>query len=210
MAILGVAGGSCSGKTTLVAYLADRLGPERCAVLRQDDYYRSQPGADPTRVNFDHPEAIDFDLLAEHLDVLRTGRPVPVPVYDFHTHARLEETVTLQPRPLLLVEGTLLLAVDGPRAHFDHSVFVDCPADVRLSRRLDRDVRERGRSTESVHAQFERHVEPMQSTFVDPSRSAADRVLDQAALDATLADESRALLELCEAFVREATTRAAF
>ena len=201
MAILGVAGGSCSGKTTLVEHLAERIGPARCAVLRQDDYYRSQPGADPTKVNFDHPDAIDFDLLAEHLDALRDGRAVPVPVYDFTTHARLDETVTLQPKPLLMVEGTLLLAVDALVPRFDHSVFVECPSDVRLARRLERDVRERGRSTASVHAQFENHVEPMQSAFVDPSRAAADRVLDQRALDATLADESNALLKVCESLV---------
>ena len=203
MAILGVAGGSCSGKTTLVAHLAERFGPERCAVLRQDDYYRSQPGADPTRVNFDHPDAIDFDLLAAHLDALRDGRAVAVPVYDFHTHARKPETVALEPKPLLLVEGTLLLAIEALRPRFDLSVFVDCPSELRLARRLERDTRERGRSTASVHAQFERHVEPMQSAFVDPSREAADRVLDQRSLDATLADESRSLLKLCEALVQE-------
>ena len=210
MAVLGVAGGSCSGKTTLVAHLAERMGPERCAVLRQDDYYRSQPGADPTRVNFDHPDAIDFDLLAEHLDALRDGHAVPVPVYDFHTHARREETVTLHPKPLLLVEGTLLLAVEALHPRFDHSVFVECSAELRLARRLERDVRERGRSTESVYAQFENHVEPMQAAFVDPSRGAADRVLDQPALDATLAGESTALLEVCEAFVRGVPVNAGF
>lgn len=204
MAILGVAGGSCSGKTTLVEHLAQRLGPARCAVLRQDDYYRSQPGADPTKVNFDHPDAIDFELLAEHLDALRDGRPVPVPVYDFTTHARLDETQILQPKPLLMVEGTLLLAIPALLPRFDHRVFVECPADVRLARRLERDVRERGRSTASVHAQFTNHVEPMQRAFVDPSRAAADLVLDQSALGATLADASDLLLNACEALASQA------
>ncbi len=204
MAILGVAGGSCSGKTTLVEHLAQRLGPARCAVLRQDDYYRSQPGADPTKVNFDHPDAIDFELLAEHLDALRDGRPVPVPIYDFTTHARLDETQILQPKPLLMVEGTLLLAIPALLPRFDHRVFVECPADVRLARRLERDVRERGRSTASVHAQFANHVEPMQRAFVDPSRAAADLVLDQSALGATLADASHLLLNACEALASQA------
>ena len=113
-----------------------------------------------------------------------------MPVYDFTTHARLDETQILQPKPLLMVEGTLPLAIPALLPRFDHRVFVECPADVRLARRLERDVRERGRSTASVHAQFTNHVEPMQRAFVDPSRAAADLVLDQSALGATLADAS--------------------
>jgi uridine kinase len=168
--IIGVAGGSGSGKTTLAKALGRSLS---AGFLSQDSYYIDQSArfdGDGGRVNFDHPSALDFALLAEHLDVLKRGDACDVPVYDFASHSRKKETVRLAPKPVVVVDGTLILNDVGLRQRLDISVFVETAEAVRFARRLGRDVRERGRTPEGVRKQFEAQVKPMHDQFVEPSR----------------------------------------
>ncbi len=177
---LGVAGGSGSGKTTIALAVLASVGADRVAFLAQDDYYLGlDDPADAPAHNFDHPDAIDFFLLREHVRRLRAGEPVDVPVYDFKTHARTAAVRRVEPRAAILVEGTLIFADPGLCALLDLRLFVDTDADVRLLRRLRRDVAERGRDVEQVLQQYERHVRPMHVQFVEPSRREADVIVPE-------------------------------
>jgi uridine kinase len=150
-------------------------------VLWFDEYYHDLVHLDPAEravVNFDHPDSLDVDLLVAHMAALLAGRPAEVPVYDFSTHTRTGRTRLVQPGPVVVVDGILVLAFPAIRECLDISVFVEAPAEVRLTRRLDRDVRERGRTPESVRAQFAATVAPMHEAFVSPCRAFADLVLD--------------------------------
>ena len=173
--IIAVAGGSCSGKTTMVRKLHQYLGSELSGVLYQDSYYRGL--ADIS--NFDHPDAIDFELMRDHLELLKQGVEVEMPVYDFETHRRVEETQQLTPKPVILVDGILILQSDALREVFDFSVFLECDEETRKQRRLDRDVLERGRTRESTLEQFLTQVAPLHNTYVDPSKHHADVILPQ-------------------------------
>tara|TARA_B100000700_G_scaffold329707_2_gene452490 strand:- start:1265 stop:1936 length:672 start_codon:yes stop_codon:yes gene_type:complete len=180
--VLGVAGGSGVGKTTLVNRVVERLG-NRATVLWFDEYYHDLIHLDPDEratVNYDHPDSLDSALLVEHLDSLLTGRAVEVPIYDFSTHTRTGSTRRVDPRSVVVVDGILVLAVPEVRDRIDLAVFVDAPEQVRLGRRLERDVRERGRTPESVRAQFAATVAPMHETHVVPSGEYADLLLDGA------------------------------
>lgn len=171
--ILGVCGGSGSGKTTFAKRLQARLGEDKCSIVAQDNYYHDQSehfDGDGGSVNFDHPNAIDFDLLAAHLEVLKRGLQVEVPIYDFATHKRLTETRLQKPRSVIIVDGILLLSQEKVRKHFNASVFVDVPEKLRYERRLYRDVKERGRTPEGVKKQFESQVKPMHDLYVEPSK----------------------------------------
>lgn len=177
---VAIAGGSGSGKTSLTRALVEAIGAERCAVLDHDSYYRDLsdlPIDQRARVNFDHPESLENGLLADHLQSLRDGRAVERPLYDFATHTRLPATTHVEPQPIVLCEGILLLAVPELRSAFDLRVFVDTPADVRALRRVQRDIVERGRTVQSVVLQYLQSVRPMHEHFVEPARSTADLVL---------------------------------
>lgn len=177
---VAIAGGSGSGKTSLTRALVEALGPDRCAVLDHDSYYRDLshlPLEARAEANFDHPESLENGLLAEHLASLRAGRAVERPLYDFASHTRLPATTAVEPRPVILCEGILLLAVPELREAFDLRVYVDTPADVRALRRVQRDIVERGRTVQSVVRQYLQSVKPMHERFVEPARSTADLVL---------------------------------
>ena len=178
--VVGVAGGSGSGKTTVVDRLLDRVGRDRVAVLRQDSYYRDLshlPMADRRATNMDHPDAFDDELFIAHLATLAGGRPIATPRYDFASWSRLPGADEVVPAPVVLVEGILLFASAAIRRELDVKVFVDADADLRLLRRVRRDVADRGRTTESVLAQYEETVRPMHLEFVAPSKRWADVIV---------------------------------
>ena len=179
---MGVAGGSGVGKTTLVDRVVERLG-NRATVLWFDEYYHDLihlDFAERATVNYDHPDSLDIGLLVEHLDGLLAGRAVEVPIYDFSTHTRTGSTRRVDSRPVVVVDGILVLAIPEVRERLDLAVFVDAPEPVRLGRRLERDVRERGRTSDSVRAQFAATVAPMHEAHVVPSGDHADLWLDGA------------------------------
>jgi len=179
---LGVAGGSGSGKTTVARAILEAVGPDRIAFIEQDSYYRDIAwGGDfqPSTHNFDHPDALDIPLLLHHLQELQADRSVDCPVYDFTTHRRTDRTVLLPARPVILLEGLHLLAVPEVRAFLDFKIYVDTDADVRLIRRLRRDLLERGRETSGVLRQYEETVRPMHLEFVEPSKRWADVIIPE-------------------------------
>jgi uridine kinase len=193
--VIGIAGGSGSGKTTVVRRMVDRFGAAGAAVLEHDRYYRDRPGLTEERraaLNYDHPQALDTPLLVAHVRALKAGTAIRAPVYDFSRHARLAAADTIEPRPVVIVEGILVLADEALRALFDVKVFVDTDADLRFIRRLNRDVGERGRTVESVIHQYLATVRPMHDEFVEPSRRYADVIVpagghDDAVIDRLLA-----------------------
>lgn len=176
--IIGVAGGSGSGKTTIAEALRDAI--DGVAWIKHDAYYRHLPHLSfeqRSRVNYDHPDSLETDLLVEHLESLRAGQPVEQPVYDFARHLRSDDVVVVAPAPVVVVEGILVFADASLRSLMDLKVFVDTDADLRLARRLERDIRERGRTTESVLAQYLATVRPMHDEFVEPSKKHADIII---------------------------------
>jgi len=178
--IIGVSGGSGSGKTYFAKQLQRRLGDDRCVIIYQDNYYIDQSArfdGDGGSVNFDHPSSLDFALLAQDLRRLRQGLDVQIPIYDFVTHRRQPHTIHCLPRPIILVDGILILHSDLVRAELSDSVFFDTAEDLRFQRRLQRDVNERGRTPEGVRRQFERQVRPMHEEFVQPSKTHAHQVV---------------------------------
>ncbi len=178
--VLGIAGGTGSGKTTVAHAIADRVGRKRVAYLEHDSYYRDLGHLEldaRRQVNFDHPDAFDTDLLVEHVEALKAGESVFQPVYSYTESVRRDQTVLVQPRPLIIVEGILVLENARLRDLMDVKIFVDTDDDIRLMRRLRRDTKERGRTVEHVLGQYEATVRPMHLTFVHPSRRHADVVI---------------------------------
>jgi uridine kinase len=178
--IVGIAGGTASGKSTITAEVVRQLG-DTCRHITHDRYYFSLPEeyrARPVAYNFDHPDSLDTGRLVADLTRLRGGRPTRVPRYDFATHSRLADEEELEPRPVVIVEGIVVLADAALRACFDATVFVDVPNDLRLIRRIRRDTRQRGRSEEDIMAQYLATVRPMHEQFVEPSRALADLIID--------------------------------
>lgn len=180
--VIGVAGGSGSGKSTVARNLIGAVAADQIAYIQQDCYYhdlRHLSYEERCAVNFDHPEAFDDDLLLAHLEQLAAGRSIERPFYDFANHARLAETETVQPRPVIVVEGILVFANPALRDRMDIKVFVDTDPDIRIIRRMLRDVSERGRSIDSIIGQYLKTVRPMHMEFVEPSKRFADIVIPE-------------------------------
>lgn len=180
--VIGVAGGTCSGKTTVAERLVDIVGSEHLALIRQDAYYvdrTHQPFDERARANYDHPDAFDWELMNEHLSRLLYGETVPVPVYDYADHNRSREVQMVAPARIVVFEGILALYEPGLRDLFDLKVFVDTDADVRLIRRLQRDVRDRGRTPDSIMAQYMTTVRPSHMQFIEPSKRHADVIFPE-------------------------------
>ena len=179
---IGVAGGTGSGKTTVAEAIVARIGRERIAYLQHDSYYRDLSGQQRQHLlhhNFDHPDALESELLAEHVRELKAGRPVAVPVYDFTRHVRTAEVRTVESRRVILVEGILIFVEPSLRQQFDIKIFVDTDADLRLIRRLRRDIAERGRTVDNVVHQYLETVRPMHLEFVEPSKRYADLIIPE-------------------------------
>lgn len=193
--VIGIAGGSGSGKTTVAQEILNRVGADRIAYLQQDSYYRDLSGLPSTQhaeINFDHPDALETELLIKHIASLRNLQAVDVPIYNFTTDSRTGETFTVSPRGVILVEGILIFVEPELRKLFDVKIFVDTDSDLRFIRRLHRDITERSRTTESVIEQYQTTVRPMHLEFVEPSKRYADVIIPQggyntAALDMVVA-----------------------
>lgn len=178
--IIGVAGGSGSGKTYFARELQRLLGDQDCTILYQDNYYIDQShlfDVDGGKVNFDHPDSLDFKLMAKDLEKLKKGTEVNVPLYEFATHKRLKETLHFSPKKIILVDGILILNSLDVRNALDECVYFDTPEELRFSRRLERDVNERGRTPEGVRKQFELQVKPMHNQYVEPSKVHAQTII---------------------------------
>jgi uridine kinase len=187
--VIGVAGGTASGKTTLVDEITSLAGEDSVAVVRQDSYYRDLEGLDleaRQATNYDHPDAIEFELLTEHVRALSRGEGAEVPQYDFKTHARIPETIPVPARKVVVVEGILVLAVPELRELMDLKIFVDTDHDLRLIRRLRRDIEERGRTFDSVTQRYLEHVRPMHREYVEPSKEHADLVVPHGGFNQTV------------------------
>ena len=177
--VIGIAGGTGSGKTTLMRALTEKFG-ENIAVISHDNYYKAHddmPMEDRAKLNYDEPAAFDTDMLVEQLRLLKQGRTIHCPVYDFSVHNRTKETIEITPKKVIIVEGILIFADPALCREMDIKIFVDTDADVRLIRRIRRDVRKRGRSLDSVLEQYLTTVKPMHEQYVEPSKKNADLVV---------------------------------
>lgn len=199
--VIGIAGGTGSGKTTVARSISDRVGRDRIEWIPHDSYYRNFDGLtseERHKINFDHPDSLETELLTRHLDVLAKGSSVEMPLYDFTTHSRRAETQRVEARRVIIVEGILVLAEPELRKRIDIKLFVDTPADIRFVRRLVRDIKSRGRSLESVVEQYMTTVRPMHEEFVEPSKRYADLIIpeggeNQVAIEAIIARVERLL-----------------
>ncbi len=182
MLVIGIAGGTGSGKTTVVKKVISSLPENEVAIVSQDSYYKDNshlPLEERQKINFDHPDAIEFDLLAQHVEMLKNNQPVKEPVYSYLTCTRSEETNTILPRKVIIVEGILILSNEKLRNLFDIKVFVSADADDRLMRVISRDIVERGRTVDVVLERYEKSVKPMHLQFIEPSKRYADIIIPQ-------------------------------
>jgi len=181
MFIIGITGGTGSGKTTIVNEVINLFDASEICLLSSDSYYKNNASLDfnqRDKLNYDIPEAIDFDLLNKHIDLLKQEININVPNYCFTTHLRLEKTTVVEPKKILIIEGILILTNKTLRDSINYSVFLDCPRDVRLQRRLDRDIKERGRNYNDVINLFETRLDIMHSEFVEPHKTFCDLILN--------------------------------
>jgi uridine kinase len=202
--LIGVAGGSNSGKTTITSRLSDLMGPEHLSLIKLDSYYierSSEPLEVRAAANYDHPDAFDWDLLNDHLAALTGGGSVEVPIYDYAIHDRSDRREIVQATRVVVVEGILVLWEPRLRERFDLKIFVDTPADLRIIRRLRRDVAERGRTPESILDQYLDTVRPSHELFIEPSKRYADMIVPEGGLN-------RPALEVLLARVRELANQA--
>jgi len=180
--LIGIAGGTGSGKTTVARKVAAGLPDSAVATIEHDSYYKDRshvPVSERAKLNFDHPDALDNDLLISHLKELRAGRAVEIPVYDFKSHARLAEHRRLEPAPVMLLEGILVFVDQRIRDLLDVKIFVDTDADIRIMRRIRRDIEERGRDFRNIREQYYETVRPMHLQFVEPSKRWADLIIPE-------------------------------
>jgi uridine kinase len=197
--VLGVAGGTGSGKTTVARAILDGVGADRIALIEQDSYYRDVDWRSETELlhhNFDHPSALDNELLVSHIAALKAGHPIEVPIYDFVRHRRTARTKRIEPQPVILLEGILIFVEPNLRELLDFKIYVDTDADLRLIRRLGRDMAERGRTVQDVLRQYLETVRPMHLEFVEPSKRWADIIIPEGG-------ENKVALEMVIAHVEQ-------
>ncbi|MBN2676762.1 MAG: uridine kinase [Anaerolineaceae bacterium] len=196
--VIGIAGGSGSGKTTVANAILKAVGREKIAYLPHDAYYKDLSDLPPMQrkqVNFDHPDSLDNDLLIDHIHALKDHQPIELPVYDFTTDSRTDQTILIKPHRVIIVEGILIFADQRLREQFDVRLFVDTDADIRFIRRLQRDITERGRTTENVINQYLQTVRPMHLEFVEPSKRYADVIIPEGGLNMVAMDMVIARIE---------------
>jgi uridine kinase len=196
--VIGIAGGSGSGKTTVAQSILQRVGPEHISFLQHDAYYKDLSGLPPVQraeVNFDHPNSLETELLTRHILQLKSGSLVEVPIYNFASHSRTEKTYTVQPRGVILVEGILIFTEASLRDLFNVKIFVDTDPDLRFIRRLERDISERGRTLDTVVKQYLSTVRPMHLEFVEPSKRYADIIIPEGGFNAAALDMVVARIE---------------
>jgi uridine kinase len=196
--VIGISGGTGSGKSTVAKVIIDRVGANHIALLPHDAYYKDLTKLEPAQrvlINFDHPDSLETSLLIEHIKQLKNLQPVELPVYDFKTHSRTEITTHIEPQPVILVEGILILAEKGLRELFDVKIYVDTDPDIRFIRRLERDIAERGRTSASVIQQYMSTVRPMHLEFVEPSKRYADVIIPEGGLNTVAMDMVVARIE---------------
>jgi uridine kinase len=196
--VIGIAGGSGSGKTTVAQTILQRVGPDRISFLQHDAYYKDLSGLPPVQraeVNFDHPNSLETELLTKHILQLKSGQSVEVPIYNFSTHSRTEQTYSVQPRGVILVEGILIFTEASLRELFSVKIFVDTDSDLRFIRRLERDISERGRTLDTVVKQYLSTVRPMHLEFVEPSKRYADVIIPEGGFNAAALDMVVARIE---------------
>ncbi len=184
--VIGVAGGSGSGKTTVIDKLTEKIGPQNVVVVQHDWYYKHHPHLsfdDRAVLNYDHPDSLETNLLATHLSELIGGRPITAPVYDFENHLRKDETQLVKPGQIIIVDGILIFREKALREQMDLKIFVDADSDHRFIRRMERDIKERGRSRESVVKQYLETVKPMHDLFVENSKRYADIIIPHGGLN---------------------------
>jgi len=189
--VIGIAGGSGSGKTTVAQQILNRVGANQIAFIQHDSYYKDLSGLHPVQhaeINFDHPNSLETDLLIRHIVSLRDGKPVEVPIYDFSTDSRTRQTFKMEPRRVIIVEGILIFVEAALRELFDIKIFVDTDSDIRFIRRLERDRAERGRTTEAVIKQYLATVRPMHLEFVEPSKRYADVIIPEGGFNTAAMD----------------------
>lgn len=197
MLIIGIAGGTGSGKTTVVHQIMNELPETEVGIISQDSYYKQNVGMsyeERSNINFDHPRAIDFELLVEHLKALKAGETIEQPVYSFVTHNRTDDTVVTHPRKVMIVEGILILTNPDLRDMFDVKVFVHADSDERLIRRLKRDIAERGRDMEEVLNRYQTTLKPMHQQFIEPTKAFADIIIPNDKYNTVAIDVVRAVI----------------
>ena len=189
--IIGIAGGTGSGKTTVANAILERVGAEHIAVIPHDAYYKDLADLSPiirAQINFDHPDSLETSLLIRHIQQLRAGQAIELPVYDFRTHTRTPHTLYTESKPVIMVEGILIFVEPDLRELLDIKIFVDTDADIRFIRRLQRDIEERGRTSESVIRQYLATVRPMHLEFVEPSKRYADVIIPEGGMNMVALD----------------------
>ncbi len=180
MLVIGIAGGTGSGKTTVVNNILKNLNTESVIVISQDNYYKNNEHLsfeERSKVNFDHPRSIDFELLVEHLKQLKNGQSIDQPIYSFLTHSRTEDTILTHPKDVIIVEGILVLTDPDLRDLFDVKIFVHADSDERLIRRIRRDIQDRGRDLDEVLNRYQKTLKPMHQQFIEPSKNFADIII---------------------------------